>query len=165
MAIPTTELIAALAEKDQLIADLLQVLEEERKCIVAMDMTVLEQVDDRKRQLLVQLETTNNRFRQLMRQLGGELNLPEGVTLSAVLPKVDAAPRSDLKRLQAKIVQQGATLEAALAFNRELLQGSLRMINRSLDFFGRMFKRTNTYGQAGSMVTTAADMRLVCKEI
>lgn len=165
MATHTAELISALAEKENLTGSLLQLLEEERKSIVAMDMTVLEQVDDQKRQLLVQLENANNRFRQIMRQLAGELNVPEGATLSSLLPKMDSAPRSDVTRLQAKILEQGASLETALAFNGELLQGSLRMINRSLDFFGRMFKRTNTYGQAGSMVTSPADMRLVCKEI
>ena len=165
MAIQTSDLISVLSEKETLIGSLVLLLEEERKTVVEMDMANLEQVDDRKRQLLVQLEDSNNRFRQIMRRVAGEMNLSEGANLSSLLPQIDPPSRSELKRLQAKVLQLGGKLETALGYNRDLLQGSLCMVNRSLDFFGRIFKRSNTYGQAGSMVSSPADLRLVCKEI
>ena len=56
-------------------------------------------------------------------------------------------------------------MNRVLAFNRELLQASLRTVNRSLDFFNRVFSDSCTYGDAGRMVQGSQGARLFCKEI
>jgi flagellar biosynthesis/type III secretory pathway chaperone len=160
-----SELISVLSEKRGTMEELLRLLEEEQRCIVKLDLPNLEAQVEKKKQLLVDLETSNNLCRQLVKQAALELDLPEAASLSPLLPKVALPQRDTLKGLQNRLLELGTALDRLLAFNGELLQGSLRTVNRSLGFFGNLFSRSKTYGEAGCMVKGTTDIRLVCKEI
>ena len=158
-------LITVLSEKEGIMNELIRLLKEEQRSIVDIDLAAMELADEKKRVLLVRLEDSNNRLRETLKDAAEELNLSEAPTLSCLLPKVFSSQRSTLQGLQSRLLELGGNLDRALLFNRELLQGSLRIVNRSLDFFQGLFRRSTTYGQAGGMVTSSADVRLVCKEI
>ncbi|KAF0219389.1 MAG: hypothetical protein FD174_2088 [Geobacteraceae bacterium] len=160
-----SELISVLSGKRSTMEELLHLLEEEQRCIVELDLPNLEAQMEKKKRLLVDLETSNNLCRQLVKQAAVELDLPEVASLSPLLPKVASSQRDILKGLQTRLLELGTALDRLLAFNGELLQGSLRTVTRSLEFFGNMFNRSKTYGEAGCMVKGTNDVRLICKEI
>lgn len=160
-----SELITVLSGKRGTMEELLLLLEEEQRCIVELDMQNLDAQVEKIKRMLVELETSNNLCRQLVKQAAVEFDLPEAASLSPLLPKVESSQRDILKGLQNRLLELGSALDRLLAFNAELLQGSLRTVTRSLEFFGNMFSRSKTYGEAGCMVKGTSDVRLVCKEI
>lgn len=165
MASSVSELISALSEKRRLMEELLHHLKEEQRCIVECDLTNLEIGVAKKKELFVQLETSSNLSRQLVKQMALELNVPEACSLSPLLPKVAAPHREILQGLQRGLLDLGTALDRLLVSNGGLLQGALRTVTRSLEFFGCMFSRSTTYGEAGKMVGGAANARIICKEI
>lgn len=165
MADSIPELIKALSEKGSMMDELLKLLEEEHRLIVKLDTANLETQMGKTRELFVRLESSANLSRQLMKQLAAELGLPEAAGLSPLLPKVALPHRKTLMELQRKLLETGAALDQLMAFNRELLYGALRTVNRSLEFFGHLFSRSTTYGKAGQMLGAAPHARIICKEI
>lgn len=159
------ELITALSENETTMEELRKLLEEEHRLIVTMDTSNLETQMGKTRELYVRLERSGNHSRQLMRQLAQELGLPEAAGLSPLLPKVALPHRKTLMELQQRLLETGAALDQLMAFNRELLYGALRTVNRSLEFFGHLFSRSTTYGQAGQMLGAVPHARIICKEI
>lgn len=159
------ELITVLSEKEAIMNELIGLLKQEQRSIVDIDLPGMELADEKKRAMLVKLEDSNNRFRQILKDAAAELDVAEAANLTCLLPRIGSSQRSALQGLQARLLELGANLDRTLLFNRELLQGSLRTVNRSLDFFQGLFRRSTTYGHAGGMVSSSASARLVCKEI
>jgi len=165
MADSVSELIAALRSKQEVMAEMLSVLDLEQESIVALDLATLDSHSERKRQLLIQLETVTNRCRQLMRAVAAEQGVPGVDSLSQLIVRLLPPDREAVQGLQSRLLEGAAAMNRVLAFNRELLQASLRTVNRSLDFFNRGFSDSCTYGDAGRMVQGGQGVRLFCKEI
>jgi flagellar biosynthesis/type III secretory pathway chaperone len=165
MANSTHQLIEALIQKEGALAELLQVMEGEQRCIMEVNLENLEVQVEKKREALARLQQTAALSRQLMAQVAAELELPGAGKLSELLPKVAAPQREELERLQGRLLEMGDILKRAESTNRSLLEGALLTVNRTLDFFGRIFSRSNTYGEAGRMVGGACAPKLVRREV
>ncbi len=165
MADSVTELIAVLADKEQLMGEMLQLLEKEQRSIVKLDFPALARQEHAKQQLMVIMETSNNSCRQLLKKVAAEYELPATATLSLVLEKIALPQRELLKGMQSRLFELSTSLDKMLALDRELLRGSLHMINRSLDFFKGINPDTAVYGGEGRLVQAGGAGRLLCKEI
>jgi flagellar biosynthesis/type III secretory pathway chaperone len=165
MANSTDRLIEALIQKEVALAELLQVMEQEQRSIMEVNLGNLEVQVERKKEAFARLQQSTALCRQLMTQLAGELELPGAERLSQLLPKLAAPQREELQRLQGHLLEMGEVLKRAESTNKSLLEGALITVNRTLDFFGRIFSRSNTYGEAGRMVGAGCSPRLLRREV
>lgn len=160
----TCDLIEALTRKEGAMEELVQLLAEEQRSIIELDLASLEIQVDKKKEAFARLERAASHCRQLMTQLAAELGLPEADRLSLLIPKVAPPQREELRGLQGKLLGLGNLLERVEADNGSLLQGALVTVNRSLEFFGRAFNRSTTYGEAGQMLGGGPRASIVCRE-
>jgi flagellar biosynthesis/type III secretory pathway chaperone len=164
MAKSIEQLIEALGQKEVVLAELLRLMEEERRCIVELDMASLELQVEKKKEALARLQQCATLAKRLMAELASELELPKAERLSALLPKLVSSQREELQELQRRLLEQGALVQSVEATNKSLLEGALGTVNRSLEFFGRLFSRSNTYGEGGRMVGGGCPPRLLRRE-
>jgi len=166
MASCLPKLVTVLTTKRTSMEELLVLLQDEQRGIIEIDLVGLELLDDRKREILTAMDRNNAECRQLLKEAALELKLDKSDTLSPIISKAAPPVRETLKGLQARLLELGETMNRLLDFNRELLEGSLRHVRETLAFFNSVMKnRSNTYGDAGRMVTAGNEVRLVCKEI
>jgi hypothetical protein len=105
------------------------------------------------------------RCRELVREVALELELPDAASISPLLARLAEPQREALQGVQRGLLERGATLERRLASNADLLQGVLQTATRSLEFFGRLFNKSSTYGYAGQMMGGAVNRpRIICRE-
>lgn len=159
------QLVTILTSKRNDMEQLLNLLKDEQRRIIDVDIAALEDLDDRKRELLGIMERGNAEYRQLLKEAAAELKVSRFENLSSLLPAVSPSLRENLKGLQARIVELGESLNRILEFNQGLLENSLRHVHQNLAFFNSLVNKSNTYGDAGTMVTGKRGSRLVCKEI
>jgi len=159
------ELVSALNGKHEELDELLNLTEQEQRCIIEIDINGLESLDSRKRELLTNMERTSSLCRQLLKKVSTELNIEPAETISPLLPKVPLPLRETLKGLQENLSQKGMKLNKSLDFNSELLEGALNHVRQSMNFLNSFFTRRSTYGEAGSMMQTSNEGRVVCKEV
>lgn len=164
MATEAKELTTVLEEKKLLLGLLEELLTAEQQAITNLNLDQLDQLDQQKRHLLVQMEGNSNKTRQMIRALAEQANLAPTVTLSPVIASLTPPHRDRCAELQATLLGIGKRVDLLLDFNRELLQSSLSTVNTSLDFFNRIFSRGNTYGDAGRMKTNTSGVQLVSQE-
>ena len=160
-----SQLQQALTAHKEAMAELLKLLEREQRTILEHDLAGLDAHGESKRRLLVSLETAANSCRQLIHRAAAELKTPSAANLSALLPYLPLRQRPVLQNLQRHLTETGNTLNRQLTLNRELLQGNLKAVNSSLQFFNNLLSRQTTYGEQGRMVAGGSGIRLVCKEI
>jgi len=164
MTANATQLLAALEEKHLLLGRLEELLTLEQQAITNLDLPELDQLDQQKRHLLVELEENTNGTRQLIRSLAEQANLSPTVTLSPVIATMAAPQKERCTQLQTALFSVGKRVDRLLDFNRELLQTSLTTVTSSLDFFNRLFSRGTTYGDAGKMRANTSGIQLVSQE-
>jgi flagellar biosynthesis/type III secretory pathway chaperone len=159
------QLITALSSKRDEMGKLLQLLQEEQRSIIEIDLAELENLESRKRDLLGVMERGNAEYRLLLRDAARELQLEKVENLSPLIAKAVPPFRDTLKGLQAKILEHGESLNRILKFNGELLSGSLDHVRQNIAFFDAVMNRRKTYGDAGTMIMGGSKSRFVCKEI
>lgn len=152
MAQRVLELQQVLSHQGVLVDELLEVLEEERRCLADRDLDGLELQVERKGELFSRIEEAGEHLRALVQGVGAELDLAQADSLSLILPKLEPNQRESLKGIQQKLLTRGAQLKKMLTLNADLLEGSLQTVTGSLDFFRRIFSNSDTYGNAGRMV-------------
>lgn len=157
------ELLTALTDKEEILEALLHLLEEERASVVQLDLTELDRQGERKGDLYARLERSSAHCRALMARLAADTGGDAG-RLSALVAAVGEGEREELERVRQRLLELGGRLQELSQSNRALLEGALATVNRSLEFFGRMFNRSNTYGEAGRMVGGAPRPRIFCRE-
>lgn len=159
------ELIRALQEKGALLDEMYQLLEEEKSCIVALDMARLETNQSEVDSAMARLERLNGNCKNLLAKTGAAVGLDGNGKLSPIIARTGGRERLALQGLQAELTTSTAAVDNLLAVNRNLLQDSLGMVDRSLNFFNSLFNNPTTYGEAGTMRTNNGGARLLCKEI
>ena len=164
MADEVSQLIALLTQKEGVLAELLALLDEEQGYLLQSDTEGLEGVAERKKALYARVGESTGLCQQLMARLAGASGAVGGRNLSQLLPLVAEPERTTLKGLQSVILELGAALDKAAKRNGCLLQGALLTVNRSLEFFFRILKSGNTYGEAGRMVGAGSGPRLLHRE-
>jgi chromosome segregation ATPase len=165
MTASLNQFMQALSANKAVLEELAAFLTEEQQSIVNLDTIAIEGRAERKKLLLAQLETSATTCRQRLRQLAQELQLPQAETISALLPRLTGTQRTALQNLQQGLQQLSDEVNRLLAFNRELLDSSLGIINSSLQFFNSLLTKRPTYGQHGMMMDSGSSIRLVNKEI
>jgi len=159
------KLEAALISKRNDMEQLIILLKNEQRSIIDVDLAALEDLDVRKRELLGGMERSNAEYRQLLKEAATELKVDRIENLSSLLSVISPSQRENLKVLQTKIIELGESLKGVLEFNQGLLENSLGHVYQNLEFFNSLMSRSNTYGDAGNMVTGNGKAKLVCKEI
>jgi flagellar biosynthesis/type III secretory pathway chaperone len=155
----------ALSANEAALRELAAFLDEEQQSIVNLDSAAIEGRVERKNLLLARLEGCAADCRLRLRQLGRELQLPQAETISALLPRLTGVQQAALRKLQQSLQELSDEVNRLLAFNRELLDSSLGIINSSLQFFNSLLTKRPTYGQHGMMMDSGSSIRLVNKEI
>ncbi len=159
-------LIRCLRDKETLLEKLVLLLDQERGHIVELDTAGLETKRESKLQLIELLEQSKAACKKALEDAASELKITSAVNLSALLGAAPATRREILLKSQRRLCELTDLLNRSNRFNRDLLYGSLSMVNRSLDFINRGLGRgVNTYSNAGSVVTGVAGGRLVSGEI
>ena len=158
------ELITLLSEQKNLLVRLIPFLEEERRCIVELNMDKLSVVMDGKTEVFGQLQATSKRCRGLVAKLAVELGDAEAKSLSPLLPKIKQPERETLKDLQRELLESAAVFERLSKSNGDLLGRALLTVNRSLAFFGRLLNNGTTYSGMGRMVGGTPVPRLLHRE-
>ena len=164
MADEVSRLIALLSEKEDALQELLGLLEEERSCLVQMDLERLQSQAERKQELYDRLTGSARLCRQLIDRIAGEQGVPGAHTLSPLLPGLPQPQRETLLGLQERLLGLGRGMDKLSSLNAQLLQTALLTVNRSLEFFGRIFNRSTTYGGAGRMVAGSSGPKLLRRE-
>jgi hypothetical protein len=159
------QLVTALSSKRDEMGKLLQLLQEEQKCIIEVDIAELENLESRKRDLLGVMERGSAEYRLLLKDAARELKLEKAENLSPIIQKISSPLRETLSLLQSSLLEIGDSLNRVLDFNRDLLTGSLNHVRENMAFFDAVMNRRKTYGEAGTMVMNGNKSRLVCKEI
>lgn len=158
-------LITALKEKGALLDEMYRLLEEEQNCIVALDMARLEANQSAIDSAMVRMERLNVNCRALLAKAGDTFGLDNNGRLTPLIERTAGRERLMLQGLQKDLTTSTTAVDNLLSLNRGLLQDSLGIVDRSLNFFNGLFNSPTTYGEAGRMKNTKSGARLVCKEI
>jgi hypothetical protein len=159
------ELISTLAEKGELLRDMRRLLEQEQACLVSLDMAKLEENQQELARVMGRMAEISDSCRAKISVIGVELGLPENASLSPIIARMSQPEKGALREAQARIAADSQGLNGTLALNRGLLEDSLKVVERSVNFFNRLFNPVETYGLAGSMVSRSGGSRFICKEI
>ena len=159
-----SRLISLLSEKESALQELLQLLEEERNCLLQHDMEKLQSQAKKKLELYDRLTGSARLCRQLIDQLGAELGVAGAHNLSPLLQRLPQPQRETLQGLQRRLLVLGSAMLQLSSLNGHLIKGALLTVTRSLEFFGRIFNRGNTYGASGRLVGGASGPRLLRRE-
>jgi len=158
-------LTATLTEEKAVLGEVRTLLEKEQSCLSALDLEGMEQSQQALGDTMQKLELLSRGCRNQISSLGAALGLSEAGTLTPVLERLGQAERAALKKAQEEVVNESRALNRALELHRGLLTDSLSMVNYSVNFFNRLFNPSDTYGNAGTLVSRRGGSRFVCKEI
>jgi hypothetical protein len=156
---------SVLLEKQGLLECLSAVIEEENRYVVALDSSALASTSARKEQVFEKIALLNDKCRTVLETTNQELGLPRDSSLSQVVARLKPPERDVLRSLQQKVIVVAKKNEQLLALNKDLLESSLSLMDRSMRLFARLLSNGGTYGEAGRLVETPASARLVCQEI
>ena len=159
------DLISKLAEQGTLLQEMRRLLEQEQSCMVSLDLARLEENQQEIAGTMERMAQLSDACREMIAAIGAEQGLPGGATLSPIIARLAHPEKGALQEAQARISADSKALSGALTLNRTLLEDSLRMVDRSVSFFNRLFNPGDTYGLAGSIVARRGGSRFVCKEI
>ncbi|MBJ6801199.1 flagellar protein FlgN [Geomonas propionica] len=160
------ELIAALCEKGVLLDQLQALLQEEQECMTSLDMARLEQNQQEIAAGMERLERLSGQCRQMIASIGADLGMPGNSTLSPIIERLAAPEKEALKEAQQSVTGNARALQGALALHRRLVEDSLNVVGRSVNFFNRLFNPGQTYGGAGAFVNAGRGASgFVSKEI
>jgi flagellar biosynthesis/type III secretory pathway chaperone len=154
-----------LVEKQGLLECLSAVIEEENRYVVELDSSPLASTSARKEQVFEKIARLNEKCRTVLESTNQELGLPRGSSLSQVVGRLKSPERDVLRSLQEKLIVVAKKNEQLLALNKELLESSLSLIDRSMKFFSGLLNSGGTYGMSGRMLDVPSAARLVCKEM
>lgn len=160
-----TELISKLAEKGTLLQEMRGLLQREQTCLASLDLVSLEENQQAIACTMDRMAQLTDACKAMIAAVGSELGLSGNVTLSPIIARMAQPEQGALREVQTRITADSLALGGALALNRTLLEDSLRMVERSVNFFNRLFSPGDTYGLAGSIVSRRGSSRFVCKEI
>ena len=159
-----SRLISLLFEKESTLQELLQLLEEERNSLLQHDMDKLQSLAKKKQELYDRLTGSARLCRQIIDQLATELGFTGAHNLSPLLQSLPQQQREILQGLQRRLLELGSAMLKLSSLNGHLIKGALLTVTRSLEFFGRIFNRSNTYGASGRLVGGASGPRLLRRE-
>jgi len=165
MKVSIAELISTLAEKGALLQEMRRLLQEEQDCLVSLDLARLEENQQEIACATQRMALLSEACREMVGAIGTQLGLPGNSTLSPIIARVAQPDQGELKKAQASIAADSQALNGALALSRGLLEDSLKVVDRSVSFFNRLFSPGDTYGLGGSLVSRRGGSRFVCKEI
>ena len=158
------ELISKLAEKGALLQDMRRLLQQEQACLVALDLAGLEQNQQEIAGTMERMEAHSRTLKSMIAALGAELGLPGEATLTPIIARLAQPEQGALRAAQTRIRADSKEMDGDLALNRGLLEDSIKVVERSVSFFNRLFNPGDTYGMAG-LVSRRGGSRFVCKEI
>ena len=133
--------------------------------MVALDLARLEENQQQISDLMARMEKLSQSSKAQIAALGSQLGLPEGSSLSPVIARLAQPEQGALRAAQTRISADSQAMGGELALNRGLLEDSIKVVERSVSFFNRLFNPGETYGLAGSLVSRRGGSRFVCKEI
>jgi flagellar biosynthesis/type III secretory pathway chaperone len=154
-----------LVEKLALLETLAAVFEEENQCVVELDSSSLASTTARKEQLLEKIALLNRQCRTCLESGSHELGLPGGSSLTQVIGRLKSPERDGLRSLQGKLIAVAKQNEQLLTLNKDLLESSLSLVDRSMRLFARLLGNGGTYGMSGRMQEVPAAARIICKEM
>jgi hypothetical protein len=159
------QLIAALGEKMGMISELKGLLQVEQSCLTALDLEKLEENQQQIMAAMERLSGMSESCKSMIGSISAELGLAGNATLSPIIARLPQPEQVALREAQLQVEVESQGLNRALALNRGLLEDSLKVLDRSATFFNRLFNPGDTYGMAGSLVSTRGGSRFVCKEV
>jgi len=159
------ELIAVLGEKGALLQEMRRLMQREQSCLVALDLGGLEQTQQEIAGTMERMAGLTASCKAMIAAIGAEQGIPGSATLSPIIARMAPPERQALQEAQTRIQADSQDLGGALNLNRGLLEDSLKVVERSVSFFNRLFNPGETYGLAGSLVARRGGSRFVCKEI
>ena len=160
-----TELISTLAEKGKLLQEMRRLLQQEQACLASLDLAGLEENQQVIASTMARMAQLSDGCKAKIAAVGAELGLPGDATLTPIIARMAQPEQGALREAQTRIAADSKELNGTLALNRTLLEDSLKMVDRSVNFFNRLFNPGDTYGLAGSIVARRGGSRFVCKEI
>lgn len=158
-------LIDCLSQKEILLEKLVLLMNKERNLIAGMDAVGLEEGREEKAHLITLLEQCKTSCKKALDEVADAFDLPSADNLSDVIRAADPCQAETLANLQRRLTDLVHNLNRINRFNASLLQGSLRTVNRSLEFYGCCFGSAGTYSGSGMIVSGVPDVRLVSGEI
>jgi hypothetical protein len=112
------------------------------------------------------LERLSGQCQQMIVAMGADLGMPGNTTLSPIIERLGAPEQAALKEAQESVSGNASALQGALALHRRLVEDSLNVVGRSVNFFNRIFNPGQTYGGAGAFVNAGRGATgFVSKEI
>jgi len=159
------ELISTLVEKGALLQEMKRLLQEEQSCLISLDLARLEENQLEIAGAMERMALLSDSCRGMIASLGVQLGFADTTTLSPIIARLGQPEQGALQEAQARIKADSQELGGALALNRGLLEDSLKVVDRSVVFFNRLFNPGDTYGLAGSIVARRGGSRFICKEI
>lgn len=161
----TAELIATLAQKGELLREMRRLLHKEQECMIALDLSGLEENQQEISRVMQHMTDLSESCKAMISALGAEFGLPGSSALTPVIERMPQPEQGALRAAQKQVAADSKELGGALELNRGLLEDSLKVVERSVTFFNRLFNPVDTYGLAGSLVARRGASRFVCKEI
>jgi flagellar biosynthesis/type III secretory pathway chaperone len=158
-------LIDCLSRKESLLENLVLLMNKERNMIAVLDAAGLEEGKEEKVHLITLLEQCKTSCKKALDDVADAFDLPSADNLSDIIRAADPHQGQALGKLQRRLTDLVHNLSRINRFNASLLQGSLRMVNRSLEFYGSCFGSAGTYSGSGMIVSGVPDGRLVSGEI
>lgn len=158
------ELIALLTEKGCVLQEMLAILEEEQRCIVALDVANLEASGEKKEEVIARMRELNDRCRRVVERAGAECGVSGEVSLTPIIARLDTPAGERLADLQGRLLSIYGSMDQLLATNRGLIEGSIQNMENSLAFFQRFLRFADTYGNGGHMVEGAVEGSIVYRE-
>jgi flagellar biosynthesis/type III secretory pathway chaperone len=158
-------LAACLSVKEEILESLVLLLDRERERIVQVDAAGIEEERGNKMDLIERLGQAKVDCKKALQEAVLGAGLPPDATLSTLAATVEPCRGAALSATRKRLVELIDALNRSNRCNRDLLYGSLRMVNRSLEFYNNSLGGAKTYSGAGRMVQGISGGRLVSGEI
>jgi hypothetical protein len=157
--------MSVLSEKVHVLESMQFFLEEEERCITEHKPKQLEENTRKTEELMIRLNTVNDRLRVLLFRVGDELGLHGAGTLSSLFPGVSPEIRIQLRTSQERCFTAAAAIKHHLKINEGLIKQSLSVIDRSMSLFIRVLGGYETYGANGCILKAKAARGVLRQEI
>lgn len=158
-------LMSALEEKEAACGELLHILDEERQCLMALDVPGIAAAAKAKEDAMAELGRLTDECRLLLFQSACEYGLPGESTLGSLIERVPSSRREGLRARQSRLVSLANRIRETEAVNGGMITASLGLVERSIGFFNARLRTADTYGGGGQMVEERAAVRIVCEEV
>lgn len=154
-------LLLALGQECEHYQDLLRAMDEEKQVVVDGALEPLLDFNRRNERLLLSLRVAAQMRMEALREIAAALSLSEPVTMTQLIARSEGETRKSLTACREKFSDLLARIRTNNAFNRELIDLSLRHVNNTIHYVNSLTSSSPNYNPKGQIKAGILHGRLI----